>query len=181
MTIKVPPRLCRPVPSSKSTASRPTWWWGHRDSLLGLEPTDWDIATDAVPDQVEELFPGSLLPEEVWYGNRLYGRQRPEVTTMRRRILYDQRRPDYIIFTDRLELDRQARFHHQRLGYTPGPAPHRSLSRAQTLGESRHTVGELTTVFGRPLVHAAFLRFQATLGFRSRKRPNRSCRSWHLS
>jgi len=27
-----------------------------RDSLLRLQPTDWDIATDALPEDVERLF-----------------------------------------------------------------------------------------------------------------------------
>jgi poly(A) polymerase len=31
-----------------------------RDLLLGREPADYDIATDAVPERIEELFPGSL-------------------------------------------------------------------------------------------------------------------------
>ncbi|MGA8556940.1 MAG: hypothetical protein WB630_21220, partial [Candidatus Acidiferrales bacterium] len=31
-----------------------------RDILLGREPADYDIATDATPDRVEEMFPNSL-------------------------------------------------------------------------------------------------------------------------
>ena len=31
-----------------------------RDELLGRVPADYDVATDAVPSRVEELFPGSL-------------------------------------------------------------------------------------------------------------------------
>ena len=29
-----------------------------RDSLLGKEPSDWDIATSALPDQIKEVFHG---------------------------------------------------------------------------------------------------------------------------
>ena len=42
-----------------------------RDALVGNEPKDWDIATDATPDQVEEIFaqtiptPVVLAPEKV--------------------------------------------------------------------------------------------------------------------
>ena len=31
-----------------------------RDGLLGLTPHDWDICTDALPEAVQALFPGSL-------------------------------------------------------------------------------------------------------------------------
>jgi len=31
-----------------------------RDLLLGREPKDWDIATDALPDRIEALFPKTL-------------------------------------------------------------------------------------------------------------------------
>ena len=31
-----------------------------RDMLMGIEPKDWDIATDAGPEQVEELFSRTL-------------------------------------------------------------------------------------------------------------------------
>src|ERR1700690_1790916 len=32
-----------------------------RDLLLGTEPKDYDIATDATPDQILQIFPGALL------------------------------------------------------------------------------------------------------------------------
>src|SRR5580704_12253652 len=31
-----------------------------RDLLLGREPSDYDVATDARPERVQELFPGSI-------------------------------------------------------------------------------------------------------------------------
>ena len=31
-----------------------------RDILLGREPADYDVATDATPDRVQQLFPRSL-------------------------------------------------------------------------------------------------------------------------
>ena len=33
---------------------------GVRDLLLGREPKDWDIATDALPDRIESLFPKTI-------------------------------------------------------------------------------------------------------------------------
>ena len=42
-----------------------------RDRLLGFEPTEYDIATDAVPEQVRSLFPGArMVGEGVFIGNR---------------------------------------------------------------------------------------------------------------
>src|SRR3981081_335750 len=32
-----------------------------RDLLLKIEPADYDVATDATPDPVRELFPGSFI------------------------------------------------------------------------------------------------------------------------
>lgn len=158
-----------------------------RDSLLGLEPTDWDIATDAVPDQVEELFPGSLPTGKRFGTVTVFVAGRGlEVTTMRSDGPYsDQRRPDYIIFTDRLELDLARRdFTINALGYDPlarrliDPFQGRKHLRRKLLA----TVGEPTHRFREdPLRMLRLLRFKPPWALGSRKRPNRSCRSWHLS
>jgi tRNA nucleotidyltransferase (CCA-adding enzyme) len=69
---------------------------GVRDALLGLPVTDWDIATDARPERLLEVFPGSS------YQNRfgtVLARGR-EVTTFRRDHHYaDHRRPDMVTFS----------------------------------------------------------------------------------
>jgi tRNA nucleotidyltransferase (CCA-adding enzyme) len=77
-----------------------------RDALLGREPADWDLATDARPDQVLAIFPGSV------YENR-FGtvavRERGgvhEITTFRIDHDYaDFRRPHHVEFGDRIEQD----------------------------------------------------------------------------
>lgn len=73
-----------------------------RDLLLGHPPGDWDVATDALPAQVEEAFPGRLL---VHTGKRfgtirvLAGEIPVDVTTFRREGAYtDGRRPDWVEF-----------------------------------------------------------------------------------
>ncbi len=81
-----------------------------RDQLLGLEPTDFDVATDARPDGVEALFPRLRQVGEAfgvmlirWHGHQI------EVASFRVDGLYsDQRRPDEITFTD-AEHDAQRR------------------------------------------------------------------------
>ena len=79
---------------------------GVRDSLLGRKVTDWDIATDTLPERTLTLFPGSD------YKNRFGTVTVPaepavaEVTTFRRDHRYaDHRRPDAVTFTDKLDED----------------------------------------------------------------------------
>jgi len=78
-----------------------------RDLLLGRPPTDWDVATDARPEQVQALFPRTR-PTGIAHGTVtvLAGRRPVEVTTFRTEGAYsDRRRPDWVDFTDRLDLD----------------------------------------------------------------------------
>jgi tRNA nucleotidyltransferase (CCA-adding enzyme) len=79
-----------------------------RDLIRGVQPADWDLATDARPERLLELFPGAL------YENRFGtvaipigdGEETYEVTTYRHDGPYtDHRRPDSVIFGDRLEDD----------------------------------------------------------------------------
>jgi tRNA nucleotidyltransferase (CCA-adding enzyme) len=75
---------------------------GVRDWLLGRAPTDWDVATDARPEQLLELFPGAR------YENRFgtVSVDRVEITTFRRDHRYgDHRRPDSVTFADDLPTD----------------------------------------------------------------------------
>jgi tRNA nucleotidyltransferase (CCA-adding enzyme) len=75
---------------------------GLRDELLGRSATDWDIATDARPERLVELFPRGR------YENR-FGTvtiDGIEATTFRRDHQYgDRRRPDAVTFTNDLASD----------------------------------------------------------------------------
>lgn len=77
-----------------------------RDALLGREPKDWDITTDARPDRIQELFPGSVYENR--FGTvavRRHGAEF-EVTTFRREHEYaDHRRPHRLEFGDTIEED----------------------------------------------------------------------------
>jgi poly(A) polymerase len=76
-----------------------------RDRLLGFEPTEYDIATDAVPEQVRSLFPGARMVGESFgvmlvrsHGHVI------EVATFRSDgVSSDHRRPDSVVFTDEHE------------------------------------------------------------------------------
>lgn len=72
-----------------------------RDSLLGREPKDWDIATDARPEEIEELFEHTV-PVGKSFGVMLVVIEGAhfEVATFRGEGAYsDGRRPDRVHFT----------------------------------------------------------------------------------
>ena len=77
-----------------------------RDILLGRQPADYDVATDASPDQVQQLFPHSLavgakfgvivVTEETEPGSHA----QVEVATFRSDVGYsDGRHPDRVVYT----------------------------------------------------------------------------------
>jgi tRNA nucleotidyltransferase (CCA-adding enzyme) len=77
-----------------------------RDALLGREPADWDLTTDAPPARIQELFPLSL------YDNRFgtvvvrHADNQYEITAFRRDVSYsDFRHPDAIEFGESIEED----------------------------------------------------------------------------
>ena len=71
-----------------------------RDMLLGEKSTDYDVATDASPQQVRRLFPHVLLVgAKFGVAMVIRDRQRVEVTTFRSDLSYsDGRRPDGVRF-----------------------------------------------------------------------------------
>jgi tRNA nucleotidyltransferase/poly(A) polymerase len=96
-----------------------------RDVILGREPYDWDLTTDALPEQVLELFP------EARYENA-FGtvavRAAVEITTFRSDHEYaDFRRPHHVEFGDRVEVDlarRDFTVNAIAWGAAPGEEPH---------------------------------------------------------
>ncbi len=72
-----------------------------RDLLLGREPADYDVSTDATPGQIENLFPGSLTVGAK-FGVVIVPRDgaQVEVATFRSDIGYsDGRHPDRVVFS----------------------------------------------------------------------------------
>jgi tRNA nucleotidyltransferase/poly(A) polymerase len=77
-----------------------------RDVVLGRRPADWDLASDALPERVVELFPGSLYENR--FGTVAVRRDGEvfEITTFRSDHDYaDFRRPHRVEFGDSIELD----------------------------------------------------------------------------
>jgi putative nucleotidyltransferase with HDIG domain len=77
-----------------------------RDALLGRPPADWDLATSARPEQIVELFPGSVYENR--FGTVAVRRDDEvfEITTFRSDHDYaDFRRPHRVEFGEDLGLD----------------------------------------------------------------------------
>jgi tRNA nucleotidyltransferase/poly(A) polymerase len=76
-----------------------------RDALLNKTPKDYDLATDAVPDKVEEIMAKAgfkTLPTGKAFGviNVFTSEGEYEIATMRKDVGSDGRRPDSVTFTD---------------------------------------------------------------------------------
>lgn len=88
------------------------FWAGGcvRDQLLGIEPKDYDIATNAKPDEIRKLFPNSQLVGAA-FGVIIVHRHHyaTEIATFRTDGVYrDGRRPESVEFTT-AEVDAQRR------------------------------------------------------------------------
>lgn len=82
-----------------------------RDLLLGREPKDWDIATSALPEEVEKIFPNSVYENQFGTVGVKTDAEDPrlkvvEVTTYRIEGKYtDKRHPDEVKFAKTIEDD----------------------------------------------------------------------------
>ncbi|HXN18651.1 MAG TPA: CCA tRNA nucleotidyltransferase [Candidatus Binatus sp.] len=108
-------RICRILKG----AGRQAYFVGGcvRDILLGREPADYDLATDATPDRIRELFSGSFVVLEVGakFGVMLVGEPANseddpivtvEVATFRSDLGYsDGRHPDNVVFSRTAQED----------------------------------------------------------------------------
>ncbi|HRZ30393.1 MAG TPA: HD domain-containing protein [Candidatus Paceibacterota bacterium] len=98
-----------------------------RDSLIGREPKDWDITTNATPEEIIPLFPKTVyenvfgtvtIVNEETTNDKL---KNVEVTPFRTEANYsDRRHPDEVKFSDKLEDDLSRRdFTINALAYDP--------------------------------------------------------------
>jgi tRNA nucleotidyltransferase (CCA-adding enzyme) len=82
-----------------------------RDFLMGVKPKDWDIATDATPQEIQAIFPESVYENEfgtvlVKTGSEEEELRIVEITTFRREGGYsDHRHPDVVAFANNIEED----------------------------------------------------------------------------
>jgi tRNA nucleotidyltransferase (CCA-adding enzyme) len=94
-------------------AGKRSWIVGGcvRDSLLGKPVADWDVATDARPDELMKVFPRAI-PTGLQHGTvtLVLGGHHYEVTTLRGEAAYsDGRRPDAVHFVEEIVSDLERR------------------------------------------------------------------------
>src|SRR5436190_19432304 len=92
-----------------------------RDQLLGLEPKDYDIATNARPDRVRQLFSNTQAVGAA-FGVILvrHRKSQIEVATFRTDLKYvDGRRPEGVVFTTAEEDAKRRDFTINGLFYDP--------------------------------------------------------------
>lgn len=100
----LPSELATNIVSQLQAAGFAAYWVGGcvRDFLLGREPEDFDIATNALPEQIEKLFPRTIAV------GRKFGviivvidQQQFQIATFRAESDYrDGRRPEQVSFGD---------------------------------------------------------------------------------
>lgn len=82
-----------------------------RDVLMGIEPFDWDITTDATPEEIQKLFPDSVYENQFGTVGVKTESENPrlkiiEITTFRTEGTYtDKRHPDKVVFAKTIEED----------------------------------------------------------------------------
>jgi poly(A) polymerase/tRNA nucleotidyltransferase (CCA-adding enzyme) len=82
-----------------------------RDFLRGIEPEDWDVTTNAKPEEIMKIFPKSFYENRFLTVTVLTESENPklkeiEITTFRKEAKYtDKRHPDFVGFAKSLEED----------------------------------------------------------------------------
>jgi tRNA nucleotidyltransferase (CCA-adding enzyme) len=77
-----------------------------RDALLGRRPADWDLTTEARPDEIQSLFPKSLYENRFGTVVVRHEDAQYEITAFRRDVSYtDHRHPDSVEFGESIEED----------------------------------------------------------------------------
>jgi len=112
MTNARPREIASKIVRRLQTAGFSAFWVGGcvRDFLLGREPQDYDIATDARPEQIEKLFKKTIAVGRK-FGVMIVveGKQPFQVATFRAEADYrDGRRPEKVVFSN-AQADAQRR------------------------------------------------------------------------
>jgi tRNA nucleotidyltransferase (CCA-adding enzyme) len=109
VALVVPPPEVLSVCGALRSRGKRAWVVGGcvRDALLGRSVSDWDVATDARPEEMLRVFPRAI-PTGIKHGTVTVraGSHPVEVTTLRGEGAYsDGRHPDEVQFTDDLAAD----------------------------------------------------------------------------
>lgn len=173
---KIPVEV-RKVTEGLEAAGYEAWVVGGcvRDLLLGRAPKDWDVTTNATPEQIQGVFPHTYYTNEfgtvgVVQDDAPEPLKVIEVTPYRVEGTYsDARRPDNVVFSQKIEDDLKRRdFTINALAYSPSRGDLVDLyDGLKDIGEGRiRAVGEPVERFNEDalrLVRA--VRLSAELGF----------------
>lgn len=144
-----------------------------RDTLLGKLPDDWDMTTDAPPEAVMTLFGEAAHPTGLKHGTVtvVSERRNVEITAMRRDGAYrDNRHPESVMFTDRIEDDLARRdFTVNAMALAPdGRVIDPFGGQADLVSRTLRCVGDAQTRFTEDALRILrLLRFASVLGFRA--------------
>jgi len=144
-----------------------------RDAIIGRPAEDWDLATNARPDQLLELFPGSIYENAFGTVAVRHEHTTYEVTTFRSDHDYaDFRRPHRIEFGDTIEVDLARRdFTINAMAWGAAPADEPALvdpyaGRRDIELRTLRAVGEPAARFEEDALRMVrAVRLAATLGF----------------
>jgi len=177
-----PPAFEAAIPAAVRDLLATLWEAGHaayvvggslRDVVLERRPDDWDLASDARPDRLVEVFPGAAYENR--FGTVAVRRDGEvfEITTFRTDHDYaDFRRPHRVEFGDTIEVDlarRDFTVNAMAWGARPGDRP--SLidpfgGRADTGARVLRAVGDASTRFEEDALRMVrAVRLATTLGF----------------
>ncbi len=148
-----------------------------RDLLRGVVPSDYDITTDARPEEIKEIFSGRRIVETgIKHGTVtlvLEGGSY-EITTYRIDGEYkDSRHPESVTFTDKLELDLSRRdFTMNAIAYNEKDGITDTFSGAEDIKQGIiRAVGEPKLRFSEDALRILrALRFSAVLGYKIEER-----------
>lgn len=76
-----------------------------RDYLLGIKSSDIDICTNALPIKLHELFPDNVNSNSYGGFNLKIKNYNIDITTFRKELKYDKRKPTEIVYVSKLEED----------------------------------------------------------------------------
>ena len=173
------------LPAAVQDALERLWSAGHaayvvggslRDTLLGRDPADWDLATSALPERTAALFPEAIYENP--FGSVAVPSGDPalgaiDITTFRSDHDYaDFRRPHRVEFSDSIELDLARRdFTVNAIAWGAEVAATPRLvdphgGREDLASRSLRAVGDPATRFGEDALRMLrAVRLATTLGF----------------
>lgn len=144
-----------------------------RDLLLGREPKDWDITTNATPEEIQSVFPDSFYENTFGTVGVKTNSEDPrlkivEVTPYRLESTYsDNRRPDFVTFSKKLSDDLARRdFTVNAIALSKGQIVDLFKGQEDLVSKTIKTVGSPTERFGEDALRIIrAVRFSAELGF----------------